>query len=129
VTFNFNMKNAVQNVFALLYGMLGCAIVMGLMHIMHPSSSTLGTVDITGIINQFIKLESAKNDSPDVVKEDVRAFAHQLEMTLRQLAKEKHLVLLLRDAVSAGGQDYTDVVNQRMQGWVNAHQTNGNEVV
>ena len=42
-------------------------------------------------------------------------FGNQLEVTLRQLAKEKRIILFPSEAVIAGSQDYTDVVNQKMK--------------
>lgn len=95
--------------------MLGCLIVFVSAHLFNPISSTIGTVNITGIINHFINQESNKNLSPDVLKQEVSEFGNKLEVTLRQLAKEKHITLFPSEAVIAGSQDYTDVVNQKMK--------------
>jgi Flp pilus assembly protein TadB len=104
-----------QQCYSFLFGMLGCLIVFIAAHLFNPASSTIGTVNITGIINHFIKQESNKNLSPDLLKQEVRQFGNQLEVILRQLAKEKHITLFPSEAVIAGSQDYTDVVNQKMK--------------
>lgn len=95
--------------------MLGCLIVFIAAHLFNPTTSTIGTVNITGIINHFIKQESNKNLSPDVLKQEVSEFGNKLEVTLRQLAKEKHITLFPSEAVIAGSQDYTDAVNKKMK--------------
>lgn len=113
--FNLNVKAVLQHCYSFLFGMLGCLIVFIAAHLFNPTTSTIGTVNITGIINHFIKQESNKNLSPDVLKQEVSEFGNKLEATLHQLAKEKHITLFPSEAVISGSQDYTGVVNQKMK--------------
>ena len=80
-----------------------------------PTNSHLATVDITGIIHRFVKMESTLSDSPQALQERTQLFSHQLETTLQTVAEEKHLVLVPKEAVIAGGADLTPEVTQRLE--------------
>ncbi len=78
-------------------------------------NTPLATVDITGIIRQFVKVESTQSHSPAQHQERIHAFSAQLEMTLQEVAREKHVILVPKEAVIAGGVDLTPEVSKRLE--------------
>ena len=98
-----------------LAGVLGALTVFMVMQWFDTNHPRIGTVNITGLVDQFIKQESSLNRSPDVLKNEVSLFGKQLERTLRTYAKEQHLVLLPSEAVIAGSRDYTAIVRAKLR--------------
>jgi len=98
--------------FFLVGNLLG---VLLLMYVFIPNQILIGTVNLTGMIDQFIQQESQKNLSPEVLKKEVNTFGKTLDKELKMLSKDKHVVLFPREAIIAGGHDYTTVIQQRMK--------------
>lgn len=98
-----------------LAGLLGALTVFIVMHWFDTNHLRVGTVNITGLVDQFIKQESSENRSPEMLKKEVSVFGEQLERALRAYAKEQHLVLLPSEAVIAGSRDYTAIVRAKMR--------------
>lgn len=92
---------------SLLFGMLGAAIVLIISHIVSPPTERIGTINITGIVDQFIKEEKSKQIAPEIMQQDVKKFGHQFEISLKHFAKKHHLILLPTEALIAGSDDYT----------------------
>lgn len=70
----------------------------------------IATVDMTGMIHEFVKQESLKDISSAQHQDHVRAFGQQLEVVLKNISQKKHVILLLQEAVIAGGKDITPEV-------------------
>ena len=103
-------KNHIEKMHSFLFGMLGAMATLIIVHYISQPPSNIVTVNITGIVEQFIKDESKKNLSPDVLKDEVKEFGNKLEITLRKYAHQNHLVLLPNEAVIAGSQDHTAII-------------------
>lgn len=103
--------------FSLLFGMLGALIIFVLVHCMEKPNIKLATVNITGIVDRFIKIESEKISSPETLKKEVKQFGVALDKELRIFSKEKGIVLMPSEAVIAGTPDYTSTVLEHLQGW------------
>lgn len=103
--------------FSFLFGMLGALIIFMLVHCMEKPNHKLGTVNITGIVDHFIKIESEKSISPDTLKKEVKQFGVALDQELHAFSKENSIVLMPSEAVIAGTPDYTSTVSERLQGW------------
>jgi hypothetical protein len=80
-----------------------------------PVNNQLAIVDITGIIHQFVKMESAQSDSPAKHQERIHAFSAQLESTLQTVAKDHHAILIPKEAVISGGIDLTLEVSKHLE--------------
>ena len=101
--------------FSMLYGMLGALIIILFFNFFHNQEVRIGTVNVTGLVNRFIKQESNKNISDDQLKKEVKHYGITLNKELELLSKQKRVVLLLSEAVIAGGsEDYTAYINQRL---------------
>lgn len=104
------IKNYIEKTYSFLFGMLGAMTMLIIAHYISQPPSNIVTVNITGIVDQFIKYESKKNLSPDVLKDEVKAFGNQLEIHLRRYAHQNHLVILPSEAVIAGSPDHTRII-------------------
>lgn len=97
----------------------GClAVVLFFMSVPHRLSppASMATVDMTGLIHHFVKVESAVSASPAQHQAQVRAFSQQLDQALQTVAHEQHVILLPKEAVIAGAvRDVTPDVAQRLQ--------------
>jgi hypothetical protein len=97
-----------------LFGVLGALLVCIFANYFHSPALSIGTVNITNLVDSFIKEESAKNLSPDLLKKEVSTFGKHLEKELNALSAHNHLVLLPTEAVVAGSHDYTSLIRQRL---------------
>lgn len=70
----------------------------------------IATVDIVSITSKFIKEESQKNHSNLEKEVAIKAFSHRLEAALQDLSLSKSLLLLPREAVIKGSNDYTATI-------------------
>lgn len=98
-----------------LFGMLGALIIMIIAHFIVSPKPTVGTVNITGLVDRFIKTETEKNLPPDILKQEVKVFGQNLEKELKLFSAKNHIVLLPAEAVIAGGQDYTVIIKERLK--------------
>lgn len=105
---------SLQQMNSFLFGMLGAISVL-IISQLATQKNEIGTVNVTGIVNQFIKSETDKNVTPDVMKKDVKEFGKSLEENLRKLSQKNHLVLFPSEAVISGAPDYTQIVRSNMK--------------
>lgn len=98
-----------------LSGLLGALTVFAVMHYIDSKPNTVGTVNITYLVEQYSKQEAAKNLPVELLKKEVSEFGALLEHETKKLSFEKHLVLLPNQAVIAGSKDYTAIVRARME--------------
>ena len=94
---------------AFVSSMCGALLILCFYHAFIPYQK-IGTVNVTGILDQFIKENVTKTISPNQLKVKVRLFGQTLEKTLQVLSKKEHVLLLPREAVMAGSIDYTPLV-------------------
>jgi hypothetical protein len=99
---------------AFVNGMGGALLILCLYHICIPYQK-IGTVNVTGILDQFIKENATKTISPNQLKMKVHLFGQTLEKTLQVLSKEEHVLFLPREAVIAGSMDYTSIVTRQLK--------------
>ena len=75
----------------------------------------IGLVDIGFITKEFIKKEAVSKHNSDEKQIAIRAFSHQLEVSLEVLSHNKSLILLPKEAAVKGGRDYTQDLIKRME--------------
>lgn len=88
---------------------LGVIIVITYFFIPQPMPS-IGVVNITGIINDFVATESKAATSPENLRIKVRLFGNALEKIVHDISVKKRIVLMPSEAVIAGAKDYTEEV-------------------
>ncbi len=98
----------------IIAGMLGAVIILFILHIIEPQPKRMGTVNITGIVNQFVKSQAKQDLPPKVLQQRVNDFGKQLQTVLDDIARKQQVVLLVQEAVISGSQDYTDEVKNRL---------------
>jgi hypothetical protein len=100
-----------QHFISFLFGMLGAILIALFLHFIN-SPKIFATVNLTKMVNQFIKEEQERHVSKENLKEDTKRFGVQLEFALKQLSESKNIVLLPKEAVIAGVEDKTDELYQ-----------------
>lgn len=102
-----------KTVYQLGMGALGAVLVMLILHLYEPvQKPRIGTVNITGIVDQFIKLQTKQNLPADETKKRVQEFGVVLEKIMHDLSAKQHVVLMPAEAVIVGATDYTPVVQK-----------------
>jgi hypothetical protein len=100
--------------FSMLFGMLGALIIAVFIHLFERKDAQIGTVNITGLVDHYIKQEADKNLPSDVLKKEVKHYGMSLNKELQQLSKERQVILMPSEAVIVGSHDYTAYINQRL---------------
>ena len=106
-------KKSKQLFFQLLIGMLGATIVLLFFHVVEPPRQIV-TVDVTGLINHFVKQEAGAKLPVEQLRKQVNAFGQALDTTLKTLARDHQLILLPKEAVIAGAKDITQDVEAKV---------------
>lgn len=101
--------------YSLLFGMLGSMIIFLAAYHFYNKSPQIATVNITALVNDFIKTESKQNKPQDVLTKEVKQFGITLEKTLKEVARDQHLLLMPSEAVIAGSIDYTPLIKNKMK--------------
>jgi len=101
--------------FSFFYGTLGAMLATILCHWFAGPHLKIGTVNITGMIDQFIAQESKLNLSSDNLKNEVKNYGLQLNEELQNFSNKNHIVLLPSEAVIAGTKDYTAFINHKLK--------------
>lgn len=97
----------------MLSALMGTTISIVLDRVILPNPQ-LATVDMTGLMYRFVKSEAAGSASLTEKRIEVRAFSQQLETVLQTIAREKHVILVPKEAVIAGSQDMTAEVAMQL---------------
>lgn len=98
----------------LLVGMLGASILFIFFHILVPNKP-IATVDVTHIVNDFVKSESHSKLSKSEMEIKTNNFSRALENALRQAANNQQLIIMPKEAVIAGAKDVTADVEKSVQ--------------
>lgn len=98
-----------------LFGVLGALFVFIVVNIFSSTTPSIGTVNITSLVDRFIKEESLKNLPPNILKQEVKVFGRNLEKELKHFSAKNHLILLPSEAVIAGSHDYTALIMERLE--------------
>jgi hypothetical protein len=107
-------KFNLQYSYAFLFGMLGAIMVFLMTHFLISPKPQLATINVTLIVDEFMKQKTGKNLSEDALKNESHLFGKKLEANLYQLAIEKHIILLPSEAVIAGAPDYTSYLKTKL---------------
>lgn len=73
----------------------------------HVRNPRIGVVNITGIVDEFVKTEAKNILPPEELKRRVQIFGTSLEKVLRGISIKKRVILMPSEAVIAGAKDYT----------------------
>lgn len=92
----------------LCFGALGALIVyMGVIQ-RHPP--TIATVNITGLVDSFIRETTKQSLSEVEMKQKASLFSDQLTQIIKRISGREHLVLVPSEAVISGAPDLTQEV-------------------
>ncbi len=90
------------------------ASILMAVYIIETTPKKIATVNITGIVNQFVQSQAKLNLSSKELQQHVNTFGHQLQATLDIIAQKHNVTLLVQEAVVAGAEDLTPVVKQEL---------------
>ena len=90
----------------------GCVVLMLWLTLFTPKPKPIVTLDIVGITQQFIdqQLKASKGQSDQMQK--VSRFSRQIDNLVKQMAYQRHVIVVPRQAVIAGGIDMTEQVKK-----------------
>ena len=63
--------------------------VILLLKVIPPQVPHIATVDVTGIVRQFVRSQAKLNLPPKALEQRVNRFGHQLEATLNRIAQDR----------------------------------------
>ena len=95
-------------------GVMGAAFLLLIVHLIYPPFA-VATVDVSDMINGFVKTEAqAKRPAEDMQKR-VQAFGQALDAALKTVARKQHVVLLPKEAVIAGAKDVSQQIEAQVR--------------
>lgn len=97
----------------LLFGMLGAILIQ--LIFFYQTTPTIATVNIVGLEESFIRETSKQPLTQAEIKQKATLFANVLNQTVVKIAKQKHLTLMLSEAVIAGSPDLTQEVADQVK--------------
>lgn len=118
---------SINHVYSFLFGMLGSMFIFTIFYMTVPKPQKIAIVNVTAIVNEFIKNESKQNTSQEDLTSETKQFGVTLEKVLKQFSKENNLILMPSEAVFAGSQDYTFVIKKKVQSIIQKHQDESND--
>lgn len=99
-----------------LGGCLTVSIFLVMMSHFLSARPVLATVDMTGLIHNFVKTESTIAASVAQHQASVHVFSQELDSALKNVAEEKHVILVPKEAVIAGAvTDLTPEVAEQLE--------------
>lgn len=108
-----NRANIQTAIVQFCWGLLGAAVLMFIFHLIEQPQR-IATVDVTTLINEFVKTESVKTLTPTQLKQQTEVFGRTLDNTLKALARDQQLVIFPKEAVVSGARDMTPYVAQKL---------------
>jgi hypothetical protein len=123
---NPNPKTSNTNTNLIVYVAILCVLAACLFLLylcaVSPQRTTIGTINLTGLVDQFVKNQATQKISKDVLQERVKTFAKELEKAVKTIAQKHHAVILPAEAVIAGAKDYTTAVSLQINQALNTEQ-------
>lgn len=89
-------------------------LLMGVCFFASKSQQAIGTVNITGIVNNFIETQAKSGLSNEDLRTNVQLFGKNLEKIMHRVSTKNKVVLFPAEAVIAGAKDYTLEVQQQL---------------
>jgi len=110
-----SLEKVIHYSYSFIFGLIAAMAVFIISQQLQIKPKQIATVNLTTIIKQYTQAEAKKQLSDTQLKNETNRFGKQLEATLKQLSRDRQLVLLPSEAVIAGCEDYTQVVITLMQ--------------
>lgn len=108
----FNRTHMLIGFYQLMLGMVGALLIQLIFIHQRP---LFATVNITKIVDEFVKQTAKLNLSPIAKERQVKMFSLKLNHSLQLIASEQHIILFPNEAVIAGSRDLTREVQENMK--------------
>jgi hypothetical protein len=118
IKITLNSKTLIKALYHITLGMVGALLIV--IFVAKPFSSSepmklkIFVVDITGIVDNFVKTQSSLNLPIATLHERARLFSTELEQALNQVAAKNHAILMPTQAVLAGAVNITDQITNKL---------------
>lgn len=111
---NQTFRDALEKI---LYGMLGAVLVGLIIELWSPAALNkpeIVTVNITGMINQYVKTLAKANLTQDQMMQQVSTFAKDIQLVIKETSKKHHWMIMPSQAVLSGGHDVTPMIQKEV---------------
>jgi|GEM_PF-7091498 len=111
-----NPEKLLSTTYNILVGMAsGMALMLLFWLVINPKPLQMATVDVNKIVDEFVKKTAERKLPNERMQKLVASFGNKLETTLNSVAKDRHLILLPKEAVISGAKDVTSSVQEALQ--------------
>ncbi|RDI41121.1 TrbI F-type domain-containing protein [Aquicella lusitana] len=110
-----NKEFTMQVLTHICFGVVGALLVQFVF--IQRTATAVATVNLTALQDSFIRETAKQSLSQEEMKQRVTSFSQQLTQAINKIAKEKHVTILLTEAVISNEKDYTqEIVNRVKKG-------------
>lgn len=113
----FRNKAIGEYIEKILYGMLGAVLVGLIIEVWSPNvfqPPQMVTVNITGMISQYVKTLAKANLTQEQMMQQVTTFAKDVQLVIKNTAQKKHWMIMPSQAVLSGGHDVTPLIQKEV---------------
>lgn len=107
-------KEEINMVGAMLIGILVGVLTFLILTSLTPKKKVIYTVNLTGLIDTYVASVAKIKTSNENGRMYVGKFAKKLEKNIKELARDRNIVIVPQEAVVAGAIDLTPVVLKKM---------------
>ena len=93
-----------------LYAAMFIASVCVIFAYFNRPTSSIATVNVTGLVSSFVKETSKQNLTMEQKQKKIDQFGQSMQHVLDDIAKRNHVIIMMSEAVIAGAPDLTQVV-------------------
>lgn len=93
-----------------IMGIINILLMVFVMTMQSSADTKIGMVNITGMVNSFIKETAQQPLSAGQKQEKIARFGEALQKVVESEARENHMILIPSEAVIAGADDVTKEV-------------------
>lgn len=98
---------------AFIAGMIGAVLIQ--LIFVKERSVAVATINITGMVQSYIKDTGSQNITAQEKQERIKQFANLLNQSIEKLSHDKHVILLPSEAVIAGANDLTQQTKEMIK--------------
>ncbi len=108
-------KNIFFNTKCFVYSVIWVPLVIAIVCLLlcifnHSQKQRIGVVNITGLVEEFVKVQANNKLPQEEIRKNIRTFGVSLEKVLHEVSVKKNVVLMPAEAVIVGAVDYTQEV-------------------
>jgi hypothetical protein len=107
---NFIKEYLLNKGISLLISIIVALLVVVMFELLANRPKEIATIDITTITQNFIEQLKSQKLSHEELKDQITSFGTQLQEVIQKFADDNQIIVLPKEAVIAGTQDYTPYI-------------------